>query len=80
MEPQQANIGLFKANGKDIFMGAEEPWSEEMDAHDFEEDPPVSSDLGPAPAWIEEANSILGLKDSSNENLSELDVYHRMGF
>ncbi|KAF6830966.1 hypothetical protein CPLU01_07019 [Colletotrichum plurivorum] len=77
---QQANIGPFGANSNDIFMGAEEPWSEVMDAHDFEEDPPVSFDLGPAQAWIEEANSILGLRNNSNENLSELDASHHMGF
>ncbi|KAF6811768.1 hypothetical protein CSOJ01_05496 [Colletotrichum sojae] len=78
--PQQAILGPFGANSMDIFMGAEEPWSEEMDAADFEEDPPVSFDLGPAQAWIEEANSILGLSNNSNENLSELDASHHMGF
>ncbi|KAF6844341.1 hypothetical protein CMUS01_01216 [Colletotrichum musicola] len=78
--PQQANIGPFGANSQDTFMGAEEPWSEEMDAYDLEEDPPISFDLGPAHAWIEEANSILGLKNNSNENLSELDACHHMGF
>lgn len=76
MKQQQADTGPIKANGKDVFMGAEQPLFEGAGA--FEEDRPLSSNLGPVPAWVTEVNSILGRRNGSNAKPSELDAHHIM--